>query len=295
MALTFRPISITDGNDYEKYLKFTDRKASDYSFANLWGWSREYGLEWAWEEQPELIWIRQKEPEAAYWAPVGQWQQPDWAEILENRFSPGTVFVRIPETLPDIWKSALGTRILYEPAEALHDYVYSVPDLISLKGNRFHKKKNLLNQFVNQYAYTYMPMGPERVREALSMQEAWCVWRDCESAEILAAENRVISRVLENWDSFENLLGGAIYCDGKMAAFTVGEELNPETLLIHFEKALPDYKGIYQAINRMFLQAHDRFLFVNREQDMGEPGLRKAKQSYNPVGFVRKYRVTFLK
>ncbi len=295
MTLEFHPLSVDQRKEYENRLKRTDQKASDYSFVNLWGWAREYGLEWAWDAQQELVWLRQKEPETVYWAPVGQWQQRNWAEILETRFSPATVFVRIPETLLDIWKSAMGRRISHEPAEAHYDYVYSVPDLISLKGNRFHKKKNLLNQFMNQYAYTYVSLGPERVREALAMQEAWCVWRDCESVEILAAENRVISRVLENWDRFENLSGGAIYCEGKMAAFTVGEELNPETLLIHFEKALPDYKGIYQAINRMFLQAHDRFLFVNREPDMGEPGLRKAKQSYNPVGFVRKYRVNFLK
>jgi len=293
MTLIFRPISINDRSEYEKYLKRTDRKSSDYSFANLWGWGREYGLEWAWED--ELIWIRQKEQESAYWSPIGQWTRTDWAGILAARFPAGTVFVRIPETLLDIWKAALGKQILHEPVRNHWDYVYSVPELISLAGNRFHKKKNLFSQFTNQYAYTYVPLGPERIREALHMQEDWCVWRDCESAEMLAAENRAVSRILENWEEFDNLSGGAIYCDGKMAAFTVGEELNPETLLIHFEKGLPDYKGIYQAINRMFLQVHNQFLFVNREQDLGEPGLRKAKESYNPVGFVRKYRVTFLK
>lgn len=158
MTLTFHPLSADQRNNYEKYLKLTDQKASDYSFVNLWGWSREYGLEWAWEEQPELIWIRQKAPEVAYWAPPGQWHRTDWPEILETRFSPGTVFVRIPETLLGIWKNALGKRIFCEPAEALHDYVYSVPELISLKGNRFHKKEKPAEPVYESVClYLYVP------------------------------------------------------------------------------------------------------------------------------------------
>jgi hypothetical protein len=82
--------------------------------------------------------------------------------------------------------------------------------------------------------------------------------------------------------------------DGKEAAFCLAERFSPETLIIHAEKGLPEYAGTYQAINQMFLSAHREFSLVNRQQDLGEEGLRKAKMSYLPVDFVRKYRLRFL-
>jgi hypothetical protein len=88
-------------------------------------------------------------------------------------------------------------------------------------------------------------------------------------------------------------LGGAILVDGAMAAYTVAEALTNETVVIHFEKGNTRYKGIYQAINQMFIAHSARhFSLVNREQDLGDPGLRKAKQSYHPAEFLKKYRVT---
>ncbi len=289
MTLTFDPVSADRQHDYRQYLKKFAWKASDYSFINLRGWGKEYGLQWAWTD--ELVWIRQTEPDTAYWAPAGAWQKQDWNALLPRYFPSGTVFNRIPEELLKIWKETLGEKIAYEAREEHWDYLYSVEELIQLKGNRFHKKKNLFRQFCRKYAYEYVPLESKLIRQALDMQEDWCIWRDCESAEVLAAENRAIARVLEDWNELENIMGGALYVNGEMVAFTVAEETDSQTLLIHFEKGLPDYKGIYQAINRMFLEENAHYSIVNREQDLGDPGLRKAKKSYNPTDYVRKYRV----
>ena len=173
-------------------------------------------------------------------------------------------------------------------------YVYSVSDLIDLKGNRFHKKKNLLAQFVKKYDYAYVPFEPKLIEQAMAMQEDWCTWRDCESSDILSAENKSISRIFKSWDQLSGTLGGAILVDGVMAAYTVAEALTNETVVIHFEKGDTQYKGIYQAINQMFI-AHSagHFRLVNREQDLNDEGLRKSKLSYNPLEFMRKSRVTF--
>jgi len=171
--------------------------------------------------------------------------------------------------------------------------VYSVSELIDLKGNRFHKKKNLLNQFIKKYEYTYVSFEPQLIGQAMAMQADWCTWRDCESSEVLSAENRAVTRVLENWELLNGMLGGAILVDGDMVAYTVAEALTPQSVVIHFEKGDTRYKGVYQAINQMFLanSAQD-FLTVNREQDLNDEGLRKSKLSYNPLEFLRKYRVT---
>jgi hypothetical protein len=156
-----------------------------------------------------------------------------------------------------------------------------------------HGKKNLLNQFKKSYDFRYMPFGKEMIEKALEMQSEWCTWRDCESSETLSAENRAIEKALTAWKRLEDILtGGALLVDGSIIAYTIAEYLTREMLLIHFEKACPDHKGAYQAINQMFLEnAPHPFEMVNREQDLGDEGLRKAKLSYNPVGFLKKYRV----
>ncbi|MEJ2166609.1 MAG: phosphatidylglycerol lysyltransferase domain-containing protein [Desulfobacterales bacterium] len=132
---------------------------------------------------------------------------------------------------------------------------------------------------------------PEKLAE--HWREALGTWRDCESSEVLSAENKAISRILRDWEHLDGTMGGAIMVDGKMAAYTVAEGLTSDTVVIHFEKGDTQYKGIYQAVNQMFL-AHgaDNFTLVNREQDLNDEGLRKAKLSYHPVKFLRKYSVT---
>ena len=130
------------------------------------------------------------------------------------------------------------------------------------------------------------------VDQAKAMQEDWCTWRDCESHETLSAENQVIAKVLDNWQQLEGITGGALQVQDRLAAYTIAEELPDGTLVIHFEKGDPDYKGSYQAINQMFLEnVPGSHTLVNREQDLGNEGLRKAKLSYNPVDYVRKYRI----
>ena len=126
------------------------------------------------------------------------------------------------------------------------------------------------------------------------MQTRWCTWRDCENDDTLAAENKAIARVLDHWQQLPDVTGGALRVNNELAAYTVAEAMPDDTLVIHFEKGAPQFKGSYQAINQIFLENDDsRKPVVNREQDLGDEGLRKAKLSYHPMGYVRKYRVEF--
>ncbi|MGD9135282.1 MAG: phosphatidylglycerol lysyltransferase domain-containing protein [Desulfobacterales bacterium] len=288
--MIFEPISLDRQTDYFKLLKSCPQVASDYSFLNLWAWADEYGLCWAWEDN--LVWIRQTKPYEEFWAPIGCWDQIDWkAEFKDRKISPSS-FIRIPEKLVETWRSELGGLVGVEEERGHWDYIYDVEDLTGLKGNRYHKKKNLLNQFVKKYSYSYVPFEPDMIEQAMAMQDDWCTWRDCESSEILSAENKSISRIFQSWNQLSSTLGGALLVEGAMVAYTVAEALTEETVVIHFEKGDTQYKGVYQAINQMFLAHSARdFLQVNREQDLNDPGLRKAKLSYQPVEFLQKYRV----
>jgi hypothetical protein len=290
MRLNFDPITLDKQRDYLEYFVACPQKASDYSFVNLWGWAEEYGLSWAWSDG--LVWIKQTIPEKVYWAPVGPWVMIAWESCLPKYFVEKTVFVRIPEMLMQLWERDVGNRIIKEETREHWDYLYRVSDLIELRGRRFHKKKNLFNQFERKYKYEYVPFSTEMIGRATAMQEDWCTWRDCESSEALSAENRVIARILQSWEMLPTANGGAILIDREMVAYTIAESLSDETLIIHLEKGNQAYKGVYQAINQMFLDhSGSEHKIVNREQDLGDEGLRKAKLSYNPVDFLKKHRI----
>ena len=290
MNLEFRPIQRERQREYARLLARCPQVVSDYSFLNLWAWAEDYGLRWAWEDN--IVWIQQTHPRIFYWAPVGAWEEIDWhARFIESR-NDQTTFVRVPQTLVDAWHAGLGDRVTTVEDRGHWDYIYSVDDLIELKGNRYHKKKNLLSQFRKKYDYVYTTLGPDLIDHAKGMQEDWCAWRDCESSKILSAENRAIYRIFRDWDLLEGAMGGALMIGQVMVAYTVAEALSDDTLLIHFEKGGVEYKGVYQAINQMFLAHSGKgFRFVNREQDLDDEGLRKAKLSYLPVDFLKKYRV----
>ena len=293
MPLKFEPITLDRQEDYLDILSRCPQKTSDYSFVNLWGWAREYELSWAWDNG--LVWIRQTVPEPMYWAPIGSWNEVDWADRFSAYISKDQPFNRVPSQLMERWEIEIPDQIQVRESRGHWDYLYNCSELVDLKGNRFHKKKNLVNQFLKKYDYTFDSLTADRIDLALSLQTDWCTWRDCESFDTLAAENRSIQRVLENWNRIKGLLGGLLLVEGEMAAYTVAERLSDDMVLIHFEKANPEFKGAYQAINQMFLAHSGKgFRLVNREQDLDDEGLRKAKLSYHPADFLKKYQITVL-
>jgi len=292
MNLSFEPISLERQEDYLEILSRCPQLASDYSFLNLWAWSQEYELSWAWDG--DLIWIRQNQPDNFLWAPVGAWDAVDWPSRFHDNRTAQAVFTRVPEMLANLWRERLPQQANIEDERGNWDYLYNVRDLIELQGNRYHKKKNLLNQFNRNYAFTYLPFGADLVELAMAMQTDWCTWRDCESSDILTSENRAIFRILKEWRKLNGLFGGALMIDGSMVAYTLAEALTRDKVLIHFEKGDTQYKGIYQAINQQFLaNSASDYTIVNREQDLNDEGLRKAKLSYHPIDYLQKYRVTF--
>jgi uncharacterized protein len=292
MPLEFYPLELARQEAYRQIVSQCPDITSDYSLINLWGWATVYGLEWAWAD--DLVWIRQNLPMQKYWAPVGDWNHADWHKIIKSYPESAPEFVRVPEILAGIWKAFFGESMSAVEDRDQWDYVYDAKELIELPGNRFHKKKNHVNQFKKTYAYQYAPMTAEIVDQAKAMQDDWCTWRECGSDIELAHENEAIARVLADWDHLAGVMGGCILIDGRAAAYTVGERLLTDMMVIHFEKGSADYKGVYQAINQMFLSHEAADVpWVNREQDIGDEGLRKAKLSYHPARFLKKYRVSF--
>ena len=175
------------------------------------------------------------------------------------------------------------------------EYLYDREELAQLPGPKFHKKKTHVNGYHRRYGEDYRPLGgasnPDGIEHVLQLQEEWCRWRDCENSPSLQAENEAIFRVVGNWNRLPGLVGGALYVEDRIGAFAVGEKVG-DMMVVHFEKVQAELKGVYQAINHSFVNHSAQGVsLINREQDMGELGLRQAKETYNPVGFLKKSRL----
>ena len=171
------------------------------------------------------------------------------------------------------------------------DYVYSTAELADLPGEKFHDKKNLVNQFNKRHIHEYRSLDKGLISQCLDLEEEWCKLRNCLEDISTAAENTCIYELLTHFDELK-LFGGAIIVDGKIQAFTILQKMNADTAVTHIEKANTEFKGIYQAINNYAaIKELKAYAFVNREEDLGHAGLRKAKLSYNPVRLEEKYHI----
>ncbi len=167
------------------------------------------------------------------------------------------------------------------------DYLYRRQDLAELAGSKFHKKRNLIKAFVNNYSYEGRPLLETHKADVLDILEKWRLNRE-EPGDYDAAKE-----ALEKAEELQ-LCGGIYYVEGKPVAYSLGEELACGTsFAIHFEKAVDEYKGLWQFINQAFAAILPaQYETVNREQDLGSEGLRKAKLSYKPIAFVEKFKAT---
>ena len=293
LETSFRPIAVHDRQQYARYAASLPLKAADYTFTNLWAWAEAFGLEWRFDA--ELCWIRQTLPKnsACCWAPVGNWDHVDWSLLAD--MEAGTRFVRVPEPLCRLMETALPGRIRIEETPDEWEYVYDATALALLKGNRMHKKRNHVNAFTRLYGEDYRPLDVSLIPEALHLEAVWLAAQPDADARALRDESIAVTRIFEHWESLPGLQGGSLFVHGTMVAFCVGEALDADTLVVHCEKALADYRGAYQAINACFARETGApFRFVNREQDGGDTGLRRAKQSYSPAYMLRKHTVHIL-
>ncbi|MDR0841074.1 MAG: phosphatidylglycerol lysyltransferase domain-containing protein [Christensenellaceae bacterium] len=168
------------------------------------------------------------------------------------------------------------------------DYVYNMEDLRTLAGKKYHGKRNHIHQFLARYEYEYIRIEEDTVPECLAVYEQWLETKDTGERGVLG-EWDAIRMGLANLRALE-LFGGGIRIAGELRAFTLAERIDAEMAVVHFEKADADVPGLYPLINREFVEhALREVRYINREEDMGLAGLRRAKLSYNPAFMVEKY------
>ena len=178
-----------------------------------------------------------------------------------------------------------------------YDYLYEIDRLADLGGKRLHAKRNHINRFMeNNPSWTYEEITPESLGECLAMDKEWyrrSLSREGEAEERdLGDEGVALRQAMEHYQAL-GLEGGLIRVYGEVVAFTMGDLLNSDTYDVHFEKAYGELQGAYAMINREFARwvrgRHPNVRYLNREDDMGVEGLRKAKESYYPDQMVEKH------
>ena len=168
------------------------------------------------------------------------------------------------------------------------DYVYNKEEILNLAGNKYRQNRRWLEKFLSKYKYDFQLLTEDFIEKCKELQLEWCVVRACTEDESLEAEQEAIYEALNHFTTL-GFSGGLLCVDEKCAAYTFGEMLNENTLVIHIEKAHAEYEGVYQAINNFFLKnCCINTIYVNREQDLGIEGLRRAKESYKPIKMVKK-------
>jgi hypothetical protein len=292
----FEPLSLAHQGLVDDFFRRFPPQISEFTFTNLFIWRHYYQLQVS--VVHDFLTLLGQPPGSApfLFPPVGGGDIQSWTKTgLEALKADGhrPRIGRVPDPLAGELASLPGVELVLDRDNS--DYVYLTENLVQLSGNRYHSQKNHVNRLKKNNDWEYFPLTPELVIECLNLQEAWCRLRQCEESPSLLNEEQAIVEALKHID-FLPYRGGVIRMRGKVAAFSLGEILNPDTVVVHIEKANPEIPGLYALINQQFLEKEwSAIRYVNREQDLGEPGLRKAKESYHPDHLVEKFSLFFPK
>ncbi|MGP1579990.1 MAG: DUF2156 domain-containing protein [Wolinella sp.] len=291
--MQWKPIDIEDRAILERYFSAQDLHVSDFSFTNLYLWHFSRSISYAIVDGLLCIKTQYHGEQPFLFYPLGQGDKRAVIEQLMERFDSHAIpfsFRSLSLKMTQELEWLFPARFEFIHNRDRSDYIYAVEELIELRGRKFHKKKNHLNRFFELYPnFSYENLNGENVEELL---EAWKLWfgRIADEADE-GLKNEYIG-IVETLKQFDNMSykGGILRIEGKIVAFTLGEQLDSDSVVVHIEKADTEYHGAYQAINQQFLANEWQHLkYVNREEDLGIEGLRRAKLSYQPVGFVDKY------
>ncbi|WP_157067275.1 DUF2156 domain-containing protein [Desulfosarcina cetonica] len=214
--------------------------------------------------------------------------------VTTARLAGYTDFWFVPEAyVTHFGREAVERHFTIQSHGAYDDYVYLVDDLAELKGNRYSKKRNLIKQFTREYVARERvridPIGADNTDDCLIFLEEWCRERDCDADEQvdLACEKQAAINTLLSYDAFD-LKGILLRIDGKVSAFGISAPLTSDMATLQYEKALGQIKGLYQYFdNACARMLFNGYTYLNKESDMGIPGLTQAKKSYHPHKMVR--------
>lgn len=291
--LDFKEIELEDQEAFTKIFESSGHMGSDASFATMYLWGRRYGVT-ATVKDGFVIKIFGEENNKIYSYPCGNGDIKSVIEAIKQdsveRFGRFVGLGMLTEENKKELEALYPDQFTYEEMDGSADYIYLRSNLAELPGKKYHAKRNHISKFKRLYPdFEFKKLGRETFDDALTIAAKWCAVNGCAGSggESLGAEYCAINRAFYNFDKL-GMFGGVLYVNGEPAAMTAASRINDKVVDVNFEKAL-DYEGAYAMINNCFAQTFTEYEFLNREEDMGIEGLRKAKLSYYPEIVLTRY------
>lgn len=289
--MEFKPFRIEDKARIDSCFAVHHYEQIDCTFNTLFLWQDAYQRSWA--EQDGILFVRAGTGKDTFFMPPFAKEEENFVHglaLIHEEYDKLGLPFRLKSA--SSWVTEQIERLVPGKYDFIEDrdneeYIYRTEDMIRLPGKKLRMKKNHLNGFLRQYAdYQYEAITKENLEDAKAGIHDWFL-RHGDIEE----EEQAIKRCFDNWDAL-GVKGAVIRIYGKVEAFTNGDNINEKMAHIIFEKANPEIRGLYQAINRDFLMHEFADTeFVNREEDLGLPGLREAKMGYHPDHLTEKYDV----
>lgn len=288
--LEFRPIEIDDRDEVQTLICASGCHGADYSFANLYIWRKIYKPLVAFMDTRMLLYLGKP---GFYAYPKGDGDpRPSIEYMREEAHRNGAKLMMrglTPKTLEELQEYYGEDAFAISEDRDNADYIYTTDKLRYLKGRKLSSKRNHLKHFERNGPWHYDKVTQENLAEARAFVEEFYKEKDDPD---LAAESVAIGEMFDNYETL-GFMGGLLFQNDRAVAFTAGTRLDQSTIDVHFEKALPGVEGAYTMINYQFAnmvaEENPDILYFNREEDMGLPGLRKAKESYHPDVLLMKY------
>lgn len=293
--LSFHPLSLADKQWIDHICALEGSRSADFSFVNMFLWDEKY-CQQVCRLGDRLLVLTHSPHGVIFPFPIGGGElAPALEALMEYSREKGfvCVFRGVENSHLQQMQSLYPGRFFSCHDRNYDDYLYSAEKLASLGGKKLHAKRNHINRFEARYSWSFRPMTKADRTLCMELLSVWT--RDTGPGQEVLDEQRAIERAFEHFDVL-GLEGGCLFAEGRLAAFTIGDKLSPDTFNIHFEKASPDFDGAYPMINRSFvrqiLESHPEIKYINREDDMGLENIRRAKLSYYPELMVEKHSVS---
>ena len=288
--LQYKSVTLEDKEWVSACMKAANLRGSEFTFANLFDWREIYDFKIARFE--DMLIIKSGKNDTNYMYPVGGGDVAKAIDVLRaEAVELGGEFslYGVPASAVDAVAAQLGDEYEILPVRDNFDYIYNRESLATLAGKKLHAKRNHINKFAETYPnWSVEPITKENIGQAWEMNLQWCAAQECISHS-LRNEGCAVESAFNNFFELE-LRGALLKADGRIVAYTIGSAVTEDTFVVHIEKAFADVQGAYPMINREFVRMlPEQYIYINREDDVGDLGLRKAKESYRPAMMYERY------
>lgn len=291
--LVFSEVSLEDKRRLQPMLQGEKDRGCEYTFGNIIIWKNIYATKVAYLNGGAVI--RHDKHGVGYLFPVGEYDLDVVIEaMLKDAASVGDSLRIFAADKSDFERldAVFPGRFKYKEERDYAEYVYLSENLRDLKGKRYHQKRNHISRFLqNHQDYEFKVIDRDNIGRVLAMNEEWCDVYGCNGNRSLSEEQCAVTMAFEHFEELD-FDGGFIESGGRVLAYSIGEPINAGVYCVHIEKAFHEIQGSYAIINREFAREFCAgYEYINREDDVGEEGLRKAKLSYYPEFLTQKITI----